>query len=176
MKIKELFIRIRLLFNFGFIKFDFLDAKTDKLIEYINKKIKDLSVEENIEIKTLTFEELNKGKIAEDAIAGCFVYLPKDIGAFREIRVYDNADVWTLLHELGHYFIYKRDGEQTEKNADMFTEEFFNNYLPPFFKWVFQINLNVRCDTKRNFTSLECYYHLQEYKKFIKTLETPILV
>ena len=73
----------------------------------------------------------------------------------------------TLLHELGHYLIYKVDGEQSEKEADAYVEKFFDQYLPPFFKWVFQIIIHSRGNKELEFTDLESFQYFQDYKNFM---------
>lgn len=73
----------------------------------------------------------------------------------------------TLLHELGHYFIYKVDGEQSEPEADAYVEKFFDQYLPPFFKWVFQITIKTRGNKELEFTDMESFLYYQDYKNFM---------
>jgi hypothetical protein len=85
------------------------------------------------------------------------------------IELSEKADVFTLLHEIGHYFIYKRDQEQTESAADAYCEEFFDNYLPEFFKWIFQIELQVYTKKSRqDFTTFECLKYYKQYKEWIE--------
>jgi hypothetical protein len=51
----------------------------------------------------------------------------------------------------------------------MYIKEFFDAYLPPFFTWIFQISLEVRCKVPRKYTSIESYKYIKEYEKFMKT-------
>jgi hypothetical protein len=76
---------------------------------------------------------------------------------------------------MGHYFLYKRNLPQTEEDADMFIEEFFKNYLPPFFSWIYQIELRIRDKNNKermndgeNYSSYRCYKFYKDYLKFSK--------
>ena len=82
------------------------------------------------------------------------------------IEISEKSDVFILLHELGHYFIYKREQEQSEALANLFIEEFFDNYLPPFFKWIYQNEIKNRCNMDLNFTVDECKEHWKQYCEF----------
>jgi len=74
--------------------------------------------------------------------------------------------ILTLIHELGHYFIYKNGGEQSEEKADLYIEEFFDNYLPPFFKWVFQIIIGIRTQKELKFLNEESFQYWKDYTFF----------
>ena len=41
---------------------------------------------------------------------------------------------------------------ESEKAADAYCEEFFDKYLPSFFKWIYQIDIKVRTNKKIEFT------------------------
>lgn len=195
--IKDSFIVLYLSLDFGMIKFTFLpiykSAKENGLLDFVEKKARELAENEGIKIYLVPFDEMNKNETVESNKAvGVFRYvngkykakyqkiisdyikdkgvfdLPQDY-VFPRIEISEKGDVFTILHELGHYFIYKRGEEQTEKGAEAFIEEFFETHLPPFFKWIFQIEIAIRKENKeRNFSLLECYNYLKEYKKFIK--------
>ena len=56
---------------------------------------------------------------------------------------------------------------QSEAGANFYCEEFFDNYLPPFFKWIYQIDINIRTNKKLKYSPLEAYTYWNEYQKFI---------
>jgi hypothetical protein len=119
---------------------------------------------------------MNKDEKDENKKAvGTFRYIPKEslivnniIGYRPKILLSEKADIFTLLHELGHYFLYKRDEPQSEYAADLFIEEFICEYLPPFFKWIYQIDIKIRSKKELNFSCVEYYTYLKEYEKWIE--------
>jgi len=159
------------------------------LIDYIEEKVDKLSKNENIPIFSVSFDDINKDVINENEKAvGLFIYykdnkkraehesIVKRLKNYKipvcdtipRIEITKKGDVYTKIHELGHYFLYKRNLPQSEASANMFIEEFFDNYLPPFFKWIYQIELKVRTKKEYNFTDKEAYNYYKEYKNFIK--------
>lgn len=182
----------------GSIQYKYLDIyKNTKLLKYIEKKALELCKSENLNVYNVLFDDLNNDlKITDEKskAVGCFRYIQKDkikasyynlknlieknnidLNLFENreyaiprIELTDKSDVFVLLHEIGHYFIYKRDQEQSEDAADAYCEEFFDNYLPGFFRWIFQIEIYVRTNKKVRYTSLESYNYLKEYKEWIK--------
>ena len=81
----------------------------------------------------------------------------------------DDDILFTLIHELGHYFIYKNGGVQSEEKADLYIEEFFDNCLPPFFKWVFQITIKVRTKKELKFLNEESFLYWKDYQTFFNS-------
>jgi len=84
-----------------------------------------------------------------------------------------DSRIMTFLHEMGHYFIYKKDEEQSETKADLYIPEFFDTHLPPFFKWVFQCWLSVYGRKDPNFKEIkykkeESFQYWNDYQNFIK--------
>ena len=82
----------------------------------------------------------------------------------------DKSWVFTLLHELGHYFIYKKE-EQSEDKANLYIEEFFDEHLPPFFKWGSQIMVNIKSkrietENKLKFSEEESFIYWKDYQMF----------
>jgi hypothetical protein len=179
--------------TYMFLRLEF----NDKLKNHMNKIAHQLAESENIQIFYVSSKEMNKKEILEkDWAAGLFIYknsensqiiyeklkmnlylndkeLAEKIFKQREFILprieisSDDGDVWTLIHELGHYFMYKRNEEQSEEKADLYAIEFFDNHLPPFFKWVFQIMYGIRIKQKTTFTKKESYLYYQDYKKWI---------
>lgn len=185
------------------IKYKYLEVNNEFLLNHINKTAHELAKKENVKIFNVSFDEMNKDETDEYKKAvGRFVSLDKQsnylqinnlkyrmiksnlydndyinrITTYPRIELSEKSDEMVLIHELGHYFLYKRNLPQSEKAANMFIKEFFEIYLPPFFKWAFQIDIKIRCGTKEkdykdsayNFTNLECYNYFQDYKKFKK--------
>lgn len=197
-KIKDWLLNLYLNIDGGLIQYSYLDIyqpkrkENDFLISYIEKKAKELAEKEGIKIYFTSFDEMNKNETVEENKAiGTFRYLksenivkyqnivtdyvkkygnfdlPKDY-IFPRIEISEKGNVFTILHELGHYFLFKRNEEQSEKLADLFIEEFFEKYLPPFFKWIYQIDIAIRKKEERKFSSLECYFYYKDYKQFCK--------
>jgi len=157
------------------------------LIDYINKKTREVLNKENIKIINVPFDEMNiNEKIETNKSVGVFRYLKdeslieyenmineykklniniSDSETYPRIEISEKGNIFDILHELGHYFIYKRKGVQSEANANLFIEEFFDNYLPPFLKWIYQIEINVRSNKILKYTSLDNY---NNYHKYIK--------
>lgn len=173
-------------------KYKFLDLNTSKVfIDYIEEKARKLAEEENIKIFFVPFDEMNKDETDESKKAvGLFRYINKNevenIAKYKDvvryhqkiygditqkflfprIEICEKADVFVILHELGHYFIYKKDLQQSEPDADQFIEEFFDNYLPPFLKWIYQFEISVRSTRKLEYTAEESKLHYENYLKF----------
>ena len=134
--------------------------KEKVFIDYIEEKARELANKENISLFSVSFSELNKDEILEnDKAVGIFKYPNR-------IEITEYGDVFTILHELGHYFLYKRNMTQSEAGANLFIEEFFNTYLPPFFKWIYQIEIKIRGNMDLNFSTLEIEKYIREYKTF----------
>lgn len=134
--------------------------KENVFIDYIEEKARELANNENVGIFSVFFDELNKDeKIESDKAVGIFRYPNR-------IEISEYGDVFTILHELGHYFLYKRGLPQSEAGANLFIEEFFDNYLPPFFKWIYQIEIKIRGNMNLNFTTYEIETHIKEYNNF----------
>lgn len=183
--IKNLYIHIKLLFDFGLIKYRYLDFMNDNSIyNYIIQKAHEVASMENIEVEYMPYLALNHGMLDSNSngAVGRFVYAKNNKRQILSGKSYPRIELssdilgidnlpFVFIHELGHYFLYKRNEEQSEKKADMFTEEFFDKYLPPFFKWLCQIPIKVRCNKEFHFTKVQCYEHLQDYIKFKKNIE-----
>ena len=179
-------------FKLEMFKYEFLDLHTSKVfIDYIEKKARELADKENIKIFFVPFDEMNKDETDESNKAvGLFRYINKnnveyiakcsdvikyhqkiygDIAhkfLFPRIEISEKADVFVILHELGHYFLYKRDITQSELAADQFVEEFFDNYLPPFLKWIYQMEISIRSKKDIKYTGEESKQHYENYLKF----------
>jgi len=177
------------------ISYEFIKLSSDRfLLEYIEKKALELADKENLKIFNVPFDVINENETVEkEKAVGRFVYLkdgfncvdykkmykklysdiPEDElnrkTTLPRIEISEKGDVFVLLHELGHYFLYKRNQPQSEEGANSYCSEFFNNYLPPFFKRVFQIDISIRTNTSKvKFTDMENYYYLEDYKEFKK--------
>jgi hypothetical protein len=164
-------------------------------LDYIDKKARELAETELVPIYSVLYDDVNKDEPVEDDKAiGLFIYhkdkstyteyyrlrdivqkLGVDITVYPEykpvprIEITERAEnAFTLIHELGHYFLYKRDQPQTELDANLYVEEFFDTYLPPFFKWIYQIEINVRIKRKLIFTDIENYTLWNDYNEYIK--------
>jgi len=186
---------LRYYFKFNFnsieIRYKYLELYKDStLLDYIEEKARELADIEDIKIFSVLYDELNKDETDEDSKAvGLFSYykskkvckyetleseykkLNKNVPleqVFPRIEITEKGDVFTILHELGHYFIYKTDQEQSENAANLFIDEFFDKYLPPFFKWIYQIEIKVRGNMDLKFTELECYENWEEYCNWTK--------
>lgn len=169
--------------------------KNEKLLEFIEEKALELAKKENLPVFNVSFDELNKDLEIKDEnkkAVGVFRYIEKNkIASYcNKIKEYEKnngkitnlskdlivpriemtelGDVFTLIHELGHYFIYKREQKQSEPAADAYCEEFFNEHLPPFFKWIFQIDIYVRTKKDVKYSSSESYNYFKEYNIWIK--------
>jgi hypothetical protein len=166
----------------------FNEYKNNVFIDYIEKKVDELAETENIKMFSVSFDELNKDVEDDEKKAlGVFYYLEskkiityeslepwykiinKEVPiskVYPRIELTERSDVFIKLHELGHYFIYKRDQVQSEPAANLFIEEFFDNYLPPFFKWIYQIEIKIRGNMELNFTVDECKEYWKQYCEF----------
>lgn len=171
----------------------FNEYKEKVFVDYIENKIEELAAKEKIRIFPVLFDELNKNvQIEKDKAVGIFFYFenrkvisyesleneykklnkPVPISkVFPRIEMSEKGNVFTLLHELGHYFIYKRNQVQSEKAANLFIEEFFDNYLPPFFKWIYQIEIKIRGNMDLKFTLEECKEYWEKYCEFKNNFE-----
>lgn len=193
---KELKIKFLLNSNGLNISYEYLNLSNDKdLLNYIKNKALELAKKENVNVYYISFKEINNGEIESPKSAvGKFISLSKDTNFYRlkfdnrinkmdlsveshniprelvfpRIEISDKGDEFVLLHELGHYFLNKRGKKQSEDAADEYCVEFFDKHLPPFFKWIFQIDLDVRAKICRNYTTREAYNYLEDYKKFKK--------
>jgi len=191
-KIKNYFLKIWVNIFWVVYNYKYFEPYQERVfIDYIEKKAIELSDNEGVKIFSVPFDEMNKNETNDDEKAvGLFLYFKDDkimaeydtiarinktlnITTPRErvyprIEISEKGDVFTILHELGHYFLYKRGLPQTEKDANLFIEEFFDNYLPPFFKWIYQIEVKIRGNMELKFTDLENYNNWNAYKKFSK--------
>ena len=179
------------LIDYGMIQYKYLDLQHENVfIDYIEEKARELTDKEGINIYFVPYDEMNKNEpdqykkaigmfksmnndnlIEYERIMSNFKkeYPKSNLGfefEFPRIEITEKADVFTILHELGHYFLYKRNIKQSEEGANLYIEEFFNNHLPSFFKWIYQIDIQVRGGKKIKYTSLECYKYFKEYHKF----------
>lgn len=190
--IKKWFTNISVTTNSGFnykIKYSFWKLNDPLLLDFIERKAMELAKNENIPIFFSSFEEMNKHEtIEEEKAVGIFKYIgneerriqyEKNVAKFKQINytipktdvyprieISEKGDVFTILHELGHYFIYKRGQEQSELGANQFIEEFFDNYLPPFFKWIYQIEIKIRSKNDFSFTDKEIQKNYKDYLKW----------
>jgi hypothetical protein len=177
----------------GMVKYSYLEPyKKKSFIEYVKNVAIEIANNEGIKIFFLPFDEINKNETVEKEKAiGAFRYLRdvddnnyiyeklidtykklnKDVpikDIYPRIEISEKGDVFTILHELGHYFIYKADKIQSEEGANLFIGEFFDKHLPPFFKWIYQIEIECRTGKKVKYTTLECYNYLKQYNNFCK--------
>ena len=184
-------LSILFLKKFIFYEYSFLEIlKNKKLLTYIENVAKELAKKEDIPIFNVNFDEINKNEVCEAYKAvGRFVYLTSEnILKYNEIIEYykknneivnynfkyprieltEKADVFVLLHELGHYFIYKNDEIQSEEKANEYIFEFFKEHLPEFFSWIYQINIEVRTKKITKYSEYKSYVYYLEYKKWLK--------
>ena len=177
--------------GYGLIQYEFLKLqREDIFIDYIEKKARELADKEGVNIYFVSYDDMNKNETNDDEKAiGIFRYIKKGgivqyekaLNGFKKlnpnqylgfsyeyprIEITEKASVFTILHELGHYFLYKKGETQSEDGANLYIEEFFNDYLPSFFKWIYQIDIQVRGGKEIKYSSLECYNYLKEYHKF----------
>lgn len=169
----------------------FWELSSHKLLDFIEKESLKLAKDEGIDIFFSSYDEMNKDETIESEYAvGKFFYiannerrvvyennvaklkkinynLPKQ-DVYPRIEISEKGDVFTILHELGHYFIYKRNQEQTELGANQFIEEFFKNYLPPFFMWIYQIEVKIRTRKEFKISFNEGKEHYKEYLEWSK--------
>ena len=191
---------LKLTFNPFYVNYNkysfkwFYEQRKGVFLNYIEKKALQVAEEEGVKVFFVSFKDLNKGKDSE-AVGKFFYYdkkewkeeykseIKKRFGNISinniprkdvvpRIEISELGDVFTVLHELGHYFLYKRQQPQSEKAADMYIEEFFDNHLPPFFKWIYQIDISIRTNKEYNFSPKESYKHWIEYKEFTKNFST----
>ena len=168
----------------------FFEQKKGVFLDFIEKKALEVAESEGIKIYFVSYSDMNKEKLKEENKAvGRFIYYNKEYreeynkyirkrfgdikpinipreDALPRIEISELCDVFTIIHELGHYFLEKRNQEQSEDAANMYVEEFFDKYLPPFFKWIYQIDIKIRTKKEYNFTPEECYNYWEEYNKF----------
>jgi len=174
------------------IKYEYLELYDKKvLIDYIEKVARELSESEGVKIFDISFDEMNKDRKYSNKAIGVFIYLNPNLSkeylieyqyvideskrlsqiipsnlVYPRIELSDIYDVFTLIHELGHYFLYKRGIVQSEIGADLYIEEFFNDHLPPFFKWIYQISISIRTNKEIDYTVEESFEYWKEYHKF----------
>jgi len=187
-------------------EFKYLEIdKNQKLMDYIESKIYELSKSEGVEVFILPQEIVNEKEVnRENWACGKFKYLnlkddvekeeyqrklnlalnlinPTDPYfavekrkiTYPRIELISEAEqdsrIMTFLHEMGHYFIYKKNEEQSEIKADLYIPEFFDTHLPPFFKWVFQCWLTVYGRNEEiKYTSEESFQYWNDYQNFMK--------
>ena len=94
------------------------------------------------------------------------LYKEKRKEIYPRIELSTGSSFGVLLHELGHYFMYKRNQTQSEDVADAYIEEFFDSYLPPFFKWIFQTWITVYAKKELKFTEEESFMFWKDYQNF----------
>jgi hypothetical protein len=170
---------------FGFLEFKFLKWETDKnlttiLSELILKKAEEVAKKEHIPVYYISTEELNL-KFEKDNLACGTYYFLKSGGTrigickddfFPRIEIDKNTyTLWsTFLHELGHHFSIIRKDDYTEESANQYIEEFFDLYLPPFFKWCLQISVHTFAHTPRiEYSREENYKYWKESREFLKS-------
>jgi hypothetical protein len=158
----------------GFWKYEFLKLLDNEiLINHVYSTALKVANSEDVPVRTIPISVMNKGVSVEKHAAGKFVYLPSRVfvpGELPRIELTDKY-IWTFIHELGHYFRYKRNKPQSEDVANNYTLEFFHKHLPPFFRWVFQISIDTRVKGNgkyKDYTDYEAYEHFLECEKFLK--------
>jgi len=183
-------------FELSMFKYKFLEIyKTGIFLDYVEKKARELAEEENIKIFYVPYDEMNKDFEESEKAVGLFRYLDKnDVETtskysylfecikkrnaevlqkyiYPRIEICEKSDVFVILHELGHYFLYKKEIEQSELGANQFVEEFFDNYLPPFMKWIYQFEIEIRTKKDLEYTAEESKLHYENYLKFKEEYE-----
>jgi len=174
-----------------FLDFRKYKINKNKLKPFIESKIKQILEEEDILMVDVPYDEINKdhvGPEGEKAI-GLFRYLKGNLNdetyvrymyllseidktkldykyIYPRIEISEKGDLFTKLHELGHYFLYKKNVKQSEKAADYYIFTFFDKHLPPFFKWIFSIELEVYSETELKFSRRQIINFIKEYRKF----------
>lgn len=185
--------------HFGY---KYLHIDKNNLLNYINKKFREVCEIENVKVFDITYDEMNEKRKDDDKkVVGLFIfnsdgnYYEKLKSKLKKLSEFESPEIkqkvedflnsrnsivprielceqsgdFTSLHELGHYFLYKRKGEQSELLADRYIEEFFDTYLPSFFKWIFQIEIHVyaKKETELKFTEEESFMFWKDYQLFI---------
>jgi len=186
-------------FELSMFKYKFLEIyKTGIFLDYVEKKARKLAEEENIKIFYVPYDEMNKDFEESEQSVGLFRYIDKNkfigteytefcnlVESFKKvcnnnliqkhiyprIEICEKSDVFVILHELGHYFLYKKEIEQSELGANQFVEEFFDNYLPPFMKWIYQFEIEIRTKKDLEYTAEESKLHYENYLKFKEEYE-----
>jgi hypothetical protein len=189
------------LLKYNFLHFS--KKENEKFLNYIYSKIQKISKLEKIQIFYITPEELNENN-SKPQKAGCFIFYNGDYNKCQERISYlkthysclflkdeerkftfprieiDNtldleSQIFVTIHELGHYFMYKNEEKQSELKADLYILDFFDTYLPPYFKWLFQILLNLygKKDTINwkgdlEFTKYENFQYWKECQIFLQ--------
>ena len=136
------------------IKYEFLDLyEKNVLIDYIENVARELAESEGVKIFDISFDEMNKDRKDPNKAVGVFIYLNPDLNkeylieyqyvvdeskrlsqtlptnlVYPRIELSEKYNVFTLIHELGHYFLYKRGIVQSEEGANIYIEEFFNDH------------------------------------------------
>lgn len=184
--------------NYKYLKFAPNSIKGKNIfIDEIQKAIKDFIKEHKIQVIHIPFVEMNKNVADKNNYAvGRFIYLEYQSNIIKEqlenknpklsypiaidvkvknkllflprIELTEKADIFTYLHELGHFYIYLNGEEQTEEKANYFIYIFLKNYLPEFFLWVFQTSIEVYCKVKINYTEKESFNYYKQTLNFIK--------
>jgi len=167
----------------------------EPIINAIEKYVNDFIKKNNIETINVSFDEINKNILIEgEKVVGRFIYTEKlknyianklinnePVTPFPIILTYDygsnfnknvprielteKANIFTTIHELGHYDIFIKGNEQSEKLADYYLYPFLKENLPECFLWVLQISIKVKCDVELTFTKKEVYNYYKELNK-----------
>lgn len=187
------FLKFSLIQPFVLYQYKYLDLESSKLLTYIEKIAMQVAENEDLFVRFVKFDDLNKYELDEKQKAvGVFKYLKKDNQVlileyssileelkskkldipddykYPRIELTEKYDVFVIIHELGHYFLYKNDQIQSEDSANAYIEDFFKSYLPEFFSWVFQINIRVRTKNEFKFSAYQSYLYYKEFNSWIK--------
>lgn len=184
-KIKKWFT---LVFGNGLDNFTYLEFCNNPLLrQYVELKALELCDTEGIPVFFTDLESINSCsnlKEVQNPACGKFIYHPakKTNKSLERTECYPRIEVdksaptkvFILLHEMGHYFLYKNGIDQSEEKADFYIYTFVKNHLPPFFKWVLQIEMEVYSDIVRDFTFEENCEFKKQAKLFLKKYEKKI--
>ena len=172
---KNLILKIYIFLKYPCIEYEHvLYYNNKKLLDYIKLTALKVAELENIKVLNVNFDKLNENETNEyDKAVGRFVYpneyaIKNNIEIIPRIEITEKANEFVIIHELGHYFIYKRSQIQSEESADTYIEEFFEEYLPDFFKWVFQIDISIRTKKSMIYSVLQSYQYLKQCKSWLK--------
>ena len=174
---------------------DFRKYKINKeaLKPFIEAKIKAILEEENLLMVDVPYDIMNKDHIGPEGnkAIGLFRYIKEDLNdeiyvkyidliskvdktkldythIYPRIEISEQGNLFTKLHELGHYFLYKENVKQSEEAADYYIFTFFDEHLPSFFKWIFRIEIEVRANVELKFSRRDIINSIKEYKEFQK--------
>lgn len=191
--IDSILMFIKFLFGDGPLNYKNLFVYIDrtKLHPFIEKAAKELAEKENLPVLYVDYEELNKNM--EKETLGLFISIRKDQSTkykelmeklikeslknnvevpktyiYPRIELSEKSDIFTFLHELGHYYIYKHNKIQSEESANAYIAQFFEEHLPDFFSWVFNIELEVYANKKVEYSNYQSYIYYNKYIKWIK--------